>query len=320
MPLLQSTYRAPRFLSGGHLQTLFATLFRRVTGVRYQRERVELDDGDFLDLDWSRVGAGRLVVLCHGLEGDTSQPYIRGMAKAFNRIGWDALAWNYRGCSGEPNRTLRAYHSGATEDLEAVLLHALKNKNYSKAALVGFSLGGNLILKYLGERGAKIDARIQKAVAFSVPCDLKASSAHLAKPANKIYMMAFLSRLKKKIRAKKKLFPGQIDDRGYFKLKTFKDFDDRYTATLHGFKDALDYWKQSSALGYLDAISIPTLMVNAQDDPFLPEECFPEAVARNHPYLYLETPPTGGHVGFVSFNEDGEYWSEKRAVEFINQR
>src|SRR5439155_743102 len=202
MPVIaHSTYVAPRLLSNGHVQTFLPTLIRRVRALPYQRERISTPDGDFLDLDWAKTGSRQLAVLAHGLEGDSKAHYMLAMVKALAKRGWDAVAWNARGCSGEPNRVLRFTHSGATEDLQTVISHVLSASNYSQIALIGFSLGGNLTLKYVGERGRELDPRIKAAVAFSVPCDLQSGSRKLAEPANRIYMRRFLVTLHDRIRA-----------------------------------------------------------------------------------------------------------------------
>jgi predicted alpha/beta-fold hydrolase len=319
MPLIsKSTYRAPPLFSNPDVQTIFPSLCRKLKGIRYRRERIFTPDGDFLDLDWSEVGASRLVIISHGLEGDSRRSYVLGMVRAFNRGGWDALAWNMRGCSGEPNKLRRFYHSGATEDLEAVVAHVRQRApRYRSLGLVGFSLGGNLTLKYLGEQGEAVDPLIAGAVAFSVPCDLASSAREMTKWRNRIYLTRFLRLLHGKIRAKMKLMPGRITDDGYHRVKTFKDFDDRYTAPLHGFADAEDYWRRASSKGFLPAIVVPVLLVNAEDDPFLGKECYPIAEAVQGPSLYLEIPASGGHVGFVTFAKAGDYWSETRATEFL---
>lgn len=317
MPIVPSTYQAPPFFTNGHLQTIYANIVRFVPAINYTRERITTPDGDFLDLDWSRVGSKRLVIISHGLEGSSAETHIRGMIRAFNKQGWDALAWNYRGCGGTPNLKLRSYHSGATEDLEHVI--ASIPSSTKKIALVGFSLGGNLTLKYLGERGNKLDSRLVGAVTFSVPCNLKATSQNLARLSNRIYMIRFRYSLWKKVRSKIKLFPGEINDRGFFKIRTFEEFDNRYTAPLHGFKNADDYWHQCSSERYLAGIKLPTLLVNALDDPFLTPACFPFEIAEKNRFLTLEAPAHGGHVGFVAFNRENLYWSEKRAFEFLKR-
>jgi len=243
-----------------------------------------------------------------------------GMVNALAKRGFDAVAWNARGCSGEPNRVLRFTHSGATEDLETVISHVTSHYDYAEIVLIGFSLGGNLTLKYLGERENKLDSRIKAAVAFSVPCDLESGSAQLARPMNRIYMRRFLALLHEKIRALMKVMPGKIDDRGYEQMRTFKDFDDRYTAPIHGFQNAEDYWRRCSCKPFLRSIHRPTLLINARNDPFLAEPCYPVSEAEENSNLYLEMPESGGHVGFLGQNEQGEYWTETRAVEFLNEQ
>lgn len=315
MPLVQpSTFTSPFRLSNGHLQTLYAH-FRRVNSVRYTRERVTTPDGDFLDLDWSINENNRIVILSHGLEGHTGRPYMLGMARALNRHGWDVLGWNYRSCSGETNRLLRWYHSGETGDLQTVIRHVAARGKHTELALIGFSLGGNVTLKYLGEDPARVHPLIKKAVAFSVPCDLKSSALKLARPANWIYMKRFLITLRQKVRAKMELFPDQINDKDFHTIKTFVEFDDRYTAPIHGFKDAYDYFAQCSSRQFLPNIRVPTLLVSARNDPFLDEPSFPYPEAEASSGFFLETPERGGHMGFTASGD--EYWSESRALSFL---
>ncbi len=315
-----STYRPPWGFWNGHLQTIYPALYRRVPWITRKRERIRTPDGDFLDLDWDTSHhTGRLAILSHGLEGDSKNHYIQGMAAALQRDGWDVLAWNFRGCSGEQNRLLRSYHSGATEDLKAVVDHTLATGRYGHVALVGFSLGGNMMLKYLGDLGADADPRIKGAVAFSVPCDLASSSRKLESLINRIYMQRFLIRLRGKIREKMALFPGQIQDTDLDAMRTFREFDGAYTAPLHGFASAEDYWQRASCQPVLGRIALPTLLVNARNDPFLAPACFPEEAARENPFFHFEAPPIGGHIGFVAFNARNEYWSETRTIEFLNE-
>jgi len=315
MPLVRSSsYAPPLGVRNPHLQTIVAGRVRRVDGVRYDRERISTPDGDFLDLDWSRVGADRVAVISHGLEGSADRAYVRGMVRTLNRRGWDALAWNLRGCSGEPNRRLRLYHSGATEDLDAVVQRALAD--YDHVALVGFSLGGNMTLKYLGERGDT--APVDRAVALSVPVDLAASSVALARWENGLYMRYFLRSLRRKVHVKAQQFPGEVSTDGLAAIRDFQGFDDRYTAPIHGFEDADDYWRQSSSKQFLDAIRVPTLLINAADDPFLTPDCYPTEIAQRSDHFWLEMPRHGGHVGFVTFGHDGAYWSEERTADFLD--
>ena len=320
MPLVaKSYYQSPFYLFNGHLQTIVPSLWRTVPDVTYQRERLELPDGDFLNLDWSRLPAMRptdgLALVSHGLEGDASRPYVRGMVRALNRAGLDALAWNYRSCGGEMNRLLRSYHLGDTDDLHEVLQHALATGRYRRVYLVGFSAGGNVTLKYLGEDAGRVPAEVQRAAVFSVPTDLRASSVHISRPQNQVYMRRFLKSLRQKVRDKAQLLPGQVDLDGIEELRDFYQFDSRYTAPMHGFDSAEAYYRYASSGRYLGGIRLPTLLVNAQNDPFLPASCFPRELAEQSSYVFLETPPEGGHVGFAE--NTGEYYSERRAVEFL---
>jgi predicted alpha/beta-fold hydrolase len=318
MPLiLNSNYRAPSWLPGGHVQTIFPALFRRVARVTHRPERLELPDGDFLDLEWAEQGGPRLAILSHGLEANLTTAYIQGMAAALIRRGWDVLVWNFRGCGGEPNRLLRMYHSGATEDLHIVISHALANHPANSVDLIGFSLGGNLTLKYLGERPAEISPKLHRAVAFSVPCDLACSSSQLALTSNRIYMDRFLREMRSKIRTKNLMFPGHLDLTGLDRIRTFQEFDDRFTAPIHGFRDAKDYWERNSCRQFLPHITLPTLLVNAANDPFLGERCYPREEAAASDFFHFESPTTGGHVGFMSPSARGEYRSETRAAEFL---
>ena len=316
MPLfVESDYRPPLFLFNGHLQMVWANIFRRVGGVYYQRERIDTPDGDFLDLDWARVGAGRLAIVSHGLEGYSRRPYALGMVKALNRRGWDVLAWHYRGCSGELNRLPRFYHSGDTDDLATVVDCVLDSEKYESIALIGFSLGGNLLLKYLGERGGDVHGAIKGGVAFSVPCDLSTGSERMNAFENKLYLRRFIVQLRQKVRARNRVWPGKLQVEALEEIRTFQQFDERYTAPLHGFEDAEDYYCRSSCRSYLEKIRAPVLIVNARNDLFLSEECYPEDEAKASEFVFLEMPEQGGHVGFPLMEE--EYWSEKRAAMFL---
>ncbi|MFC6997437.1 YheT family hydrolase [Rufibacter roseus] len=317
MPLLPTPeYRPPFYMFNGHLQTILPSKLRFNTPLPYTRERISTLDGDFLDLDWSATGAAdTVVILCHGLEGDSHRPYIKGMALAMKKVGWDVLAWNFRSCSGEPNLLLRSYHMGAVEDLDLVVRHALANKAYKKVFLVGFSMGGNLILNYLSQWSQQVPPQVQKAAVFSVPCHMESACVQLAKPQNRIYMKRFLKTLHQKLQHKAKHFT--IDLEGYEQIRTFQQFDDRYTAPFHGFKNALDYYERCSSVNHLHKIRIPTLLVNSKNDPFLSPECFPVEQARKSKYLYLEVLQQGGHVGFSESFLKGLYYSERRAVEFL---
>jgi len=319
MPVITSSFHPPWFLRNGHLQTLLPVLVPRRLRVVFEHERLELADGDFLDLQWSRArreSPRPLVILSHGLEGSAGNGYMRGMAAAFNTAGWDALAWDFRGCGGEPNRLLRFYHSGDTRDLAAVIRRAAGA--CSRIALIGFSLGGNITLKYMGE--ALPHPAVVGGVGISVPVDLAASAKALdERRGNHVYLGRFLKTLIAKVEAKARQFPGQLDTAGIRSIRSFREFDDRYTSRIHGFRDAADYWAQSSCLQHLPGITLPTLLVNARNDPFLAPESFPFAEAERNPRLYFESPESGGHVGFLDLARGMEPWSERRAVEFVTR-
>jgi predicted alpha/beta-fold hydrolase len=319
MPLLEnSAYISPFWLPGGHLQTIFPALFRRVGPITTFSERLELADGDFIDVEWARHGQPRLAILSHGLEADTKAEYIQGMARALVKGGWDVLAWNFRGCGPQVNRLLRMYHSGATEDLDAVVQHAMASHPAERIDLIGFSLGGNLTLKYFGERPEELPARLHRAVAFSVPCDLACSSRQLAQSTNRIYMERFLRKMRAKVRLKDRMFPDQLDLAGVDQMRTFAEFDGRFTAPIHGFSSAEDYWERNSCRQFLSSIQKPTLLVNALNDPFLGPDCHPFAEAAASAYFHFEPTATGGHVGFPGCI-GGQSWAETRAIEFLSE-
>jgi len=316
MPLIKSNYRAPAWLFNGHLQTIYPALFRRVNGLQPQRFSIDTQDKDFLVIDhYSVPESQKAVIISHGLEGHSNKPYVVGMARHFQRSGWHTFAWNYRGCSGTPNKTLRSYHSGATDDLHEVVSHVVQ-LGFEHVALVGFSLGGNLTLKYLGERDGQLPDVIRSAVTFSVPLDLRSGCLSLHKSYNRIYERRFLRSLKNKVRQKAQTVPGP-DTLQVMNAKTLYQFDDLYTAPIHGFRDAEDYYRRCSARYFLERIRIPTLIVNAKNDPMLTPACYPYDILTNHTYVFFETPTGGGHVGFTPANNGETYWSEQRALEFV---
>lgn len=305
-------------LGNGQLETIIPFFLRRPPKVRYIRERITTPDTDFLDLDWSRVGSESLVVLAHGLESNTQVHYMKGMVSLFNKNDFDCLAMNYRGCSGEINRTNRFYHSGATDDLETTLRYALTKKPYKAVYLIGFSLGGNLILKFLGDKSAMKFKQIKGACTFSVPCCLKSSSQNLAQGFNKIYAEFFLQTMRRKILAKKTQLVAsgfQVPPLG--RIKTLEEFDKHFTGPLHGMRDANEYYQRNSAKFYLKNIKVPTLIVNSKNDPFLTPECSPVEEHKKHAYLSIELTHRGGHVGFLTRGPSNFLWSELRALDFI---
>ena len=315
MPLIPSDYRPPFLFKNGHFSTIYAGLVRKINGVLQRRERLELPDGDFLDLDWSEANAptNQVCILLHGLEGSAKRHYITGSAKILNQRGIDACAINFRGCSGEPNRLYNSYHSGHTQDLEFVVHHILKQKKYTILFLKGFSLGANVMLKYLGEKGAQ--APVTAAVAVSVPCDLKSACNQLLATKNALYSHRFKKTLLAKLKEKQQKFPDKLDNKVIEDIQTLKDFDDVYTGPAHGFKDALDYYKKASSKQFLKAITVPTLIINAANDSFLGPECYPYQEAEANDNLSLEVPYFGGHVGFWGKNNIS--YTENRCIAFF---
>ena len=316
MPLLRSDYNPTLLFKNGHLSTVYSGLFRRIEGLEQQRERLELADGDFIDVDWSysKTPSEKVVILLHGLEGNAQRPYITGSAKTFNTAGIDACAVNFRGCSGETNRLFRSYHSGATEDLDAVVQYILKKQKYAHIYIKGVSLGGNMAMKYAGE-DRTLPKEIKAVIGVSVPCNLHSSLKELMSTKNYLYSKRFKKHLVQKLWHKVDLFPDKISKKDVPAIKTLKDFDDIYTSRAHGFKNAIDYYTKCSCRQFLPHIKIPALIINAKNDSFLGDECYPYTEAENNPNLYLKTPNFGGHVGFVA--PSNIYYSEKTAIKFV---
>ncbi|MFA9213628.1 MAG: YheT family hydrolase [Candidatus Methylacidiphilales bacterium] len=316
MLILKSSFNGNKWIKNKHIETILPALFRKVN-VHYERQRLGLADGDFIDIDWIKNNNDRLLLLFHGLEGSSQSQYIKGFAKHFSSQNFDICAVNFRSCSGENNRLITSYHSGKSDDIQTIIDHIISNNSYKNIVLGGFSLGGNVLLKYLGENGNKVPTLIKAAFAFSVPVDLAASSKTLSQTWNKVYMARFLKSLNRKLIEKSEKFPNQINIKGLEKITTFDDWDTRFTAKIHGFENAQHYYQECSSLQFLNEIKVPTLLVNAQNDPFLAPTCFPTEVAKNHPYFHLETPKFGGHVGFAIDNINGNYYSELIANQFI---
>lgn len=317
MPVVVSSFHPPFPLRGGHAATIAAALRPRPAAAWTERERLELEDGDFLDLAWRRRGAGRLAVLCHGLEGSLDAPYIRGMAGALAGGGWDVLAWNCRNCGPEPNRLPRSYHSGESGDLRTVLDHGLAAGDYPAAAVIGFSLGGNIALKYAGE--ALPPPAVRAVVAISAPVDLASCARALdGRWANRLYLRRFLRTLTAKALDKARRFPGCLDPARVRRARTIREFDDSVTAPLHGFEDAPDYWARASSLPLISRIPVPSLLLSAANDPLLDTPCYPERLAADSPLFHLEAPAWGGHVGFSGATWQGRRWHERRVLDFLD--
>jgi predicted alpha/beta-fold hydrolase len=295
----------------------------RAPRVAYRRVRSETPDGDFLDLDWldrPLRSTSPLVIVLHGLEGSSRAKYVLGLLAEAAARGWDGVALNFRSCSGELNRLPRFYHSGETQDLDWVVASLVARSPHRPLALVGFSLGGNVLLKWLGERGDKIPDQVRGAVAISVPYDLGVAAYRVDHGFGRVYGQVFLRTLKAKALAKAERFPGLVDVGRVRNLSSFAAFDEHVTAPIHGFAGAQDYWTRSSCVPWLAPIRRPTLLVSAGDDPFLPSAYLPrESVARSA-WLEAEFSGNGGHVGFVhgAWPWSAAYWVDQRAVEFLD--
>ncbi|WP_421765237.1 YheT family hydrolase [Ekhidna sp.] len=315
MPIIKSKYhKRPWYFINGHFETIIPSLFYEVEGIDYDRERLELDDGDFLDLDWINKDNTRLIILSHGLEGSSDRHYIKRPAEYFSRQGWDILAWNNRSCSGEMNRLPRFYHHGATEDIAAVIDHGLSH-GYEEIVLIGYSMGGGMQQKYLGERAP--DERIKGAISFSVPCNVQNSAEMLRKGASRIYEKRFVKRLKEKILTKAEVV--DMDVSGIKDVKNFRQLDEQFTLKVHReYSSADDFYNKITSDQYLPNIKIPLLIVNAINDPMLGDKCYPIDLAENSDNIYLEMPEKGGHVGFTLPKSQWSYM-EHAADWFISE-
>jgi predicted alpha/beta-fold hydrolase len=317
------------------LQTLYAALLAPCPRVTYRRERWDTPDRDFIDLDWidqsgdkPRIHASGsvpdcnarpLVVLFHGLEGCSTSHYARALMAHVRDIGWGGVVVHFRGCGGEPNRLRRAYHSGDSDEIDWIL-RRLRRQRSEAPYVVGVSLGGNALLKWLGERGAEATSLASAAVAVSAPVDLMSAGNALGRGFNRVYTRAFLRTLARKSLAKLEQHPGLYEARRVRRSRTLREFDDVVTAPLHGFRDTDDYWTRASSKPWLRRIAVRTLLLNARNDPFLPFAALPSGddVSRA---VTLEFPPAGGHVGFVSGSPPGHLrWLPQRIIRFFDER
>ena len=316
MPILQSSYLPSRIWQNPHVSTIYPSAFRKVNGVNYTRERLELSDGDFLDLDWSKSSANnhKLAIFTHGFLGNSTRPYLLGGVKAFNLANYDALAWNHRGLGGENNRFEKITTHGSSNDLEEVINYVLSKKQYTEIILVGYSKGGNISMKYAGQKAENIPSEIKKIIAISSPTDLQGSVDVMGKSG--FYTERFKTKLIKFLLNRSELIDNQIL-KDFSKFKYLDDFTDNYIAPLHGFKNGRDYYEQCAAMQFVDKIRVPTLILNAKNDPVLSESCAMLDVAKHSDYIFSEVPNHGGHCGFFQPNSDGIYWGDKRIVEFV---
>lgn len=317
MPIINSSYqRPPGYLFNGHFETIVPSLFRKIEGVTYQREKIDTPDEDFLNLDWSKVGSDKILIISHGLEGDSQRHYVKALVKLFNQHQVDVLVWNNRSCGGEINLQPILYHHGASYDLDTVVNHVLGLAAYTEIYLCGISMGGAQTLKYIGEKGDKVPCQVKKAAVYSTPCNLASSAATLKQRANAFYKKRFLGKLKNKIRLKAVQFPDLVDLALLDQIQDFDEFDTHFTAKLHGFKDSQDFYQSVSADNWMEQIAIPTLIINALNDPLLGPECYPVALANRKEEIILEMPARGGHTGFMVKGEEFT-WAEKRFLDFF---
>lgn len=311
-------FRPAWWLPGPHSQTLWPVLFRRRGRLRLVRERVELPDGDFLDLDWNGAapGAAPLVLVLHGLEGSSESPYARGLLAAFRRAGWPAAVMHFRGCGGEPNRLARCYHSGETGDLAWVVGELGRRFPGRPLFAAGVSLGGNVLLKWLGELGS--GAPLAGAAAVSVPFDLGRCADRMERGFSRVYRRRLVGELRRKVRVKFGAWDeSPIDLSKLSGWRTFREFDENVTSPLHGFDGAEDYYRKASSGPFVARVRIPTLIVQAEDDPFVPGSILPAL----SPAVRLEASPRGGHAGFVAGLVPGRprYWLEERIPAFFEE-
>lgn len=307
-------YHPPFLHRWRHLATILPNQLRPIRFEFDERLTFETPDGDFFHIDHAKHDPKRIAIVMHGLEGESRSNHILGMAKALSIHGWSILAPNHRSCGDIPNRLVTSYHSGFTQDLRQ-LIDGL-DTDFS-VVVIGFSLGGNIALKYAGETAPP--PQVKCVVAISVPVHLSSSGVVLAKWYNIIYRIRFMRKLRKKTIAKCQTFPDAgLDEHAIRSSKYFKEFDNAYTAPVHGFKDAEDYYERSSALQFLSQIQTPTLLINAQNDSFLSSQCFPDVEAASNPNIHYLKPRFGGHVGFATDNAmKKEFWHERQVIDFI---
>ncbi|HEX4331572.1 MAG TPA: hydrolase [Usitatibacter sp.] len=311
-------FRPPWWLRGAHAQTVYGSLFAPTLHVELRRERWDTPDGDFVDVDFLDGDEGApWIHLFHGLEGSSSSGYARALMAHARMRGWRGSVLHFRGCSGEPNRLPRAYHSGDTIEIDWVLRRLRASVGTARLCVVGVSLGGNALAKWLGESGTDARLVVGRAATVCAPFDLMAAGEALGRGFGLVYSRHFLGTLKKTAFAKLTRHPGLFDAGTVHRARTLRDFDNVVTAPLHGFRDTDDYWTRASAKPWLAGIAVPTLLVNARDDPFLPESALPTE-REVSPAVKLEFTRRGGHVGFVSGPFPGNIdWLPRRIFHFF---
>lgn len=329
MPIISETSFKPAWwLRNPHLQTIWPALFRRASSPPRWRERMATADGDFLDLDWCGTGEGPIILLLHGLSGSSRSGYIEGMQKALSQRGFRSVALNFRGCSGQPNATARCYHSGETEDVDHVYRQIRQRNPNTPLAAVGYSLGGNVLLKWLGERGPR--STLFAAAAISVPLLLNLCADRMDRGFSRLYRDHLLRELKHYLKQKRDHLrlhgaaaeAEKIDRLGDLThVRSFWEYDDRVVAPLYAFRDVHDYYHKSSSRQFLKSIRTPTLIVQSADDPFMSPAVIPTEDELS-PFVHLEVTSAGGHVGFIAGTLPGRprYWLERRIPQFLQEQ
>ncbi|MDW3209986.1 MAG: alpha/beta fold hydrolase [Reichenbachiella sp.] len=298
------------------METIIPSVFFRADQITFSPERMELEDGDFLDLAWLKNDNKRLIIACHGFEGSADRHYIKRSAQYFQKRNWDYLSWSYRGCSPTLNRLPKHYYYGGIEDFSLVINRALNSNDYDEIVLFGFSMGGCLVNKYLGDT-KDLDTQIKGGVSFSVSCDLKDSTLAVKRNLFGFYDYVFFKKLMRKFKLKASKFK-EIEAIPLASIKTFDDFHDHYTLKYHDIDSIDEFYSKSSCINYLPAIKRPNLIVNALNDPILGPKCYPYDIANQHDFLHLETPKYGSHLGFTLMGNEFS-WMEIRAEQFINE-
>lgn len=316
MPYLaKSSYRPKFIFKNGHFSTIYSGVIKKFLPPSYSRKKLSLPDGDFINLDFKIINSRRAVILCHGLEGDSRRVYNNSCADFFLKKDYSVFAWNNRSCGGEMNLLPQLYHHASVDDLEFVVNYVLE-QGFEEVYLIGFSLGAAQILNLFSRK--KLDEKVIAGVSVSAPIQLKSSAEKLKKGFNRVYLNRFIRKIKVKIEAKAQMFPEIVNTDFVPTIKTFDEIDEHFTAPLHGFKSGKEYYQKASPAYSLENVSKPVLIINAWDDPFLGEGCYPIELAKKHPFIYLETPKYGGHCAFPMRNSVYS-WTDFRAYEFFNK-
>ncbi|HMX81934.1 MAG TPA: alpha/beta fold hydrolase [Saprospiraceae bacterium] len=311
MPIidLSKNYKPNWYSNNRHLATIVPSMTRKIDNIQYVRERLTLADGDFLDLDWIKKANDKLLIITHGLEGNSNKQYVKGMAQEFSINGWDILAWNCRSCSGEMNIAPKLYHHGDIHDITEVIEHVLDKYKYSQIALGGYSMGGVINTKFVAKKAVLYSDFIKLNIAISTPFDLEACAHTLDRKANFVYKNKFMKSLMVKLSEKEKQYPGIIDKAGLSNIKSWAQFDEQYSAPFNGYNSRQELYANATINNWLEDIRVPTLLLNSVDDPMIPVESNPKQFAQSSDILTLALTPKGGHCGF------GQRQSEKSFAE-----